>query len=65
MAVETGAIAEELRETLGRLIRRLRAEPGQLPVAQGTARFLPRERLGDRQACVRLGHRDETGKGVH
>src|SRR5437879_1284512 len=36
MAVETGAIAEELRETLGRLIRRLRAEPGQLPVAQGT-----------------------------
>jgi DNA-binding MarR family transcriptional regulator len=36
MAVETGAIAQELRETLGRLVRRLRAEPGQLPVAQGT-----------------------------
>jgi DNA-binding MarR family transcriptional regulator len=36
MTVETGAIAEELRETLGRLIRRLRAEPGQIPVAQGT-----------------------------
>jgi DNA-binding MarR family transcriptional regulator len=36
MPVETGAIAQELRETLGRLIRRLRAEPGQLPVAQAT-----------------------------
>jgi DNA-binding MarR family transcriptional regulator len=36
MAVETGAIAQELRETLGRLIRRLRAEQGQLPVAQAT-----------------------------
>jgi DNA-binding MarR family transcriptional regulator len=36
MPVETAAIAQELRETLGRLIRRLRAEPGQLPVAQAT-----------------------------
>jgi DNA-binding MarR family transcriptional regulator len=34
MAVQTGTLAHELRETLGRLIRRLRAEPGQPPVAQ-------------------------------
>jgi len=36
MPVKTEPIAHELRETLGRLIRRLRAEPGQLPVAQST-----------------------------
>ena len=36
MPVKTEPIAHELRETLGRLIRRLRAEPGQLPVAQAT-----------------------------
>jgi DNA-binding MarR family transcriptional regulator len=36
MAVDTGTLAHELRETLGRLVRRLRAEPNQLPVAQAT-----------------------------
>ena len=34
MAVETVPLAHELRETLGRLVRRLRAEPGLPPVAQ-------------------------------
>src|SRR3954452_1353539 len=34
MAIDTGTLAHELRETLGRLVRRLRAEPGQLPAAQ-------------------------------
>jgi len=36
MAVETVPLAHELRETLGRLVRRLRAEPGLPPVAQLT-----------------------------
>ena len=36
MPTRTEPIAHELRETLGRLIRRLRAEPGQLPVGQAT-----------------------------
>jgi DNA-binding MarR family transcriptional regulator len=30
----TSALAHELRETIGRLLRRLRAEPGELPVGQ-------------------------------
>ncbi|HEU4976481.1 MAG TPA: MarR family transcriptional regulator [Baekduia sp.] len=34
MAVETGALAQELRETIGRVVRRLRQEPAQLAVAQ-------------------------------
>ena len=34
MAVETVPLAHELRETLGRLVRRLRAEQGLPPVAQ-------------------------------
>src|SRR6476659_1745918 len=29
-------LAHDLRETLGRLVRRLRAEPGSLPVAHAT-----------------------------
>lgn len=32
--VKTGSLAHELRETVGRLVRRLRAEPGSLPVGQ-------------------------------
>src|SRR5215210_7017390 len=36
MTVETAPLAHELRETLGRLVRRLRAEPGEPPVAQLT-----------------------------
>src|SRR5881409_1455417 len=36
MVVDTGTLAHELRETIGRLVRRLRAEPGTLPVPQGT-----------------------------
>lgn len=36
MAVESGALAQELRETLGRLVRRLRNEPSALPVAHGS-----------------------------
>ena len=34
MAVESAPIAHEFRETLGRVIRRLRAEGGQPPVGQ-------------------------------
>jgi DNA-binding MarR family transcriptional regulator len=34
MPVESVALAHEFRETLGRVVRRLRAEPGQLPVGQ-------------------------------
>jgi DNA-binding MarR family transcriptional regulator len=34
MTAETGVLAHELRDTVGRLIRRLRAERGQLPVHQ-------------------------------
>ena len=34
--VKTTPLANELRETIGRLVRRLRAEPGQLPVAHTT-----------------------------
>jgi DNA-binding MarR family transcriptional regulator len=34
MTVETGTLAQELRETLGRLVRRVRAEPGSLPTGQ-------------------------------
>jgi DNA-binding MarR family transcriptional regulator len=30
------SLAHDLRETLGRLVRRLRAEPGSLPVAHST-----------------------------
>jgi DNA-binding MarR family transcriptional regulator len=30
----TSELAHELRETIGRLLRRLRAEPGELPVGQ-------------------------------
>ena len=36
MVVDTATLAHELRETIGRLVRRLRAEPGTLPVPQGT-----------------------------
>lgn len=36
MAVDDGALAHELRDTLGRLVRRMRAEAGELPVAQVT-----------------------------
>lgn len=36
MALETTTLAYELRETLGRLVRRLRAEGGGLPQAQAT-----------------------------
>ena len=34
MAVKTAPMAHELRETIARLVRRLRAEPGSLPVGQ-------------------------------
>ena len=34
MPVESAPIAHEFRETLGRVIRRLRAEGGQPPVGQ-------------------------------
>jgi DNA-binding MarR family transcriptional regulator len=36
VAVDTIPMAHEFRETLGRVVRRLRAEPGQLPVAHVT-----------------------------
>src|SRR3954462_3892860 len=36
MAIESVTMAREFRETLGRVVRRLRAEPGQPPVAQLT-----------------------------
>ena len=34
MTADTAPLAHELRETLGRIVRRLRAEPGLPPVAQ-------------------------------
>src|SRR3954463_15462956 len=36
MAIESVTMAHEFRETLGRVVRRLRAEPGEPPVAQLT-----------------------------
>jgi DNA-binding MarR family transcriptional regulator len=36
MPSQTFPLAQEMRETLGRLVRRLRAEAGELPVAQVT-----------------------------
>jgi DNA-binding MarR family transcriptional regulator len=34
-ATDTGTLDHELRETIGRLVRRLRAEPGSIPLPQG------------------------------
>jgi DNA-binding MarR family transcriptional regulator len=36
MTSDDAALAHELRDTLGRLVRRMRAEAGRLPVAQAT-----------------------------
>jgi DNA-binding MarR family transcriptional regulator len=36
MTSDDGALAHELRDTVGRLVRRMRAEAGRLPVAQVT-----------------------------